>query len=52
MAEVFETKKKKDVTGILIKAVKIYFGIALISVIATVPTKGIYLLINFLWNLI
>lgn len=51
MKQIIENKKNIDVTAELIKAVKLYFGIALLVLIATIPTKAIYLLASYLWNL-
>ena len=51
MAEILEPKKQKEVTAILIKAVKAYSGLALLVLLGTIPTKAIYLLASYLWNL-
>lgn len=50
--EIFEPKKKKNFTEIALKVVKAYFGTALLAILLTIPAKGIWLLITFLWNLI
>lgn len=47
-----EDSKQKDVTAKLIGAVKTYAGICLIALLVTVPTKAVWLLITYLWNLI
>lgn len=51
MATITETKQKKDFVGTMIKAVKAYFGFALLILIGTIPTKAVYLLASYLWNL-
>lgn len=52
MAQIEEKKEQKKVTDVLINAVKVYFGFAALVLFATVPTKAIYLLAKFLWNII
>ena len=51
MAEIIDTKKKKDFAAIMINAVKAYFGFALLILIGTIPTKAVYLLASYLWNM-
>ena len=52
MKQIFDTPKKTDIAATLIKIVKTYFGIALLVIIGTIPTKGLFLLASYLWNLL
>lgn len=51
MATITDNIKKKDFAATVINAVKAYFGFALLILIGTIPTKAIYLLCVYLWNL-
>lgn len=50
--EVFEPKKKKSIVETVLGILKAYFGFALLIIFLTIPAKGLWLLITFLWNLI
>lgn len=50
--EIFEPKKKKNFVDITLGILKAYFGFALLLTFLTIPAKGLWLLVTFLWNLI
>ncbi len=41
-----------DIAYAAIQFAKIYFGIMVFILLLTVPTKGVWILVNWLWNMI